>query len=558
MQNTDSNAALRNLSALVDFSNLINSSFDLDFILNNLLLTFFGKFHTPRGIIALYDEDGNLKIRSVKGISKEDALDFPELKKNKENFEDLKSFREEYRFPFMQKIFFQSEQKGVLLLGERLTKKNYNDEDKRFIETILNIGATAIENSLFVDQMKEMNKELDGKVNRLSALFDLSKEFSGILEVDMVAKLLVYSIIGQLLVTKFAVVTCDGDTVNILDSKIPHDELSSAFINCIIKNISAPVQKNEIEKRYEKLFRLGIELIIPMQIKGETKGAILLGSRKVIENYSKSDIEFISSVGSLAMISIENARLFKETIEKQRMEKDLELARNIQRSLLPSKFPKMNNFDIAAYSQSARQVGGDYYDLIKISKDDLLFAVGDVSGKGVQAALLMANLQAFLKSIAKQNFLLDEATNLINDLVSENTTLGNFITFFWAVVNDENLSLTYVNSGHNPPLLLRGGELRKLNVGGMLLGVMPTMVPYKSETLQLEKNDILFLYTDGISEAMDGSGNEYGEEKLESLIIKLNEQSSQQILNKILQSVQEHCGEAEQSDDITCMVIKAI
>ncbi len=556
MQNKDSNAALRNLSALVDFSNLINSSFDLDFILNNLLLTFFGKFHTTRGIIALYDENKILKIRSVKGISRVDAQDFPEVKKDK--FDELNFFREEYRFTFMQKIYFQSESKGVLLLGERLTKKNYNEEDEQFIQTILNIGATAIENSIFVDQMKQMNKELDSKVNRLSSLFDLSKEFSGILEVDMVAKLLVYSIIGQLLVTKFAVVTCDEGTINILDSRIPHDELSAAFTNCAIQNISAPVLKNEIEKRFEKLFRLGIELLIPMQIKGETKGVILLGSRKVNINYAEADIEFISSVGSLAMISIENARLFKETIEKQRMEKDLELARNIQRSLLPGKFPKMKNFEIAAYSKSARQVGGDYYDLIKISKDELLFAVGDVSGKGVQAALLMANLQAFLKSIAKQNFLLNEATNLINDLVSENTTLGNFITFFWAIVNDVDLSLTYVNCGHNPPLLLRSGELKKLSVGGMLLGVMPTMTPYKSETLQMEKNDILLLYTDGISEAMDVEENEYGEEKLESLLIKSKELSSQQVLDAILESVQEHCEGAEQSDDITCMVIKAI
>lgn len=558
MQTNDSNAALRNLSALVDFSNLINSSFDLDFILNNLLLTFFGKFHTTRGIIALYDKEENLAMRSVKGIAKKDADGFPNLKKNKNNFDELKSFRSEYKLVFMQEIFFKSESKGILLLGERLTKKDYNEEDEKFISTILNIGATAIENSIFVDQMKEMNKALDGKVNRLSSLFDLSKEFSGILEVDMVAKLLVYSIIGQLLVTKFAVVTCEDSRINILDSRIPHDDLQSAFTNCEIQKISAPVQKEEIEKRYDKISLLGIELIIPMQIKGETKGAILLGGKKVSSRYSKSDIEFIFSVGSLAMISIENARLFKETIEKQRMEKDLELARNIQKSLLPGKIPEMKNLEIAAYNQSARQVGGDYYDLIKLNKTDLLLAIGDVSGKGVQAALLMANLQAFLKSIAKQNFLLDEATNLINDLVSENTTLGNFITFFWAIVNDESLNLTYVNSGHNPPLLLRKGELKKLGVGGMLLGVMETMIPYKSETLTLEKGDLLLLYTDGISEAMDVNGNEFGEEKLENLLIESKGLSSNQLLGKILESVKVHCGAAEQSDDITCMIIKAI
>jgi len=293
-----------------------------------------------------------------------------------------------------------------------------------------------------------------------------------------------------------------------------------------------------------------------MQIKGETKGLILLGERRSGLKYSETDIEFISSVGSLALISIENANLFQEAIEKQKLEKDLELARNIQQNLLPSKIPIMKNFEIANINKSAKQVGGDYYDLIKLDEDKLLFAIADVSGKGVQAALLMANLQAFLQAVVKQNFPLAEATNLINDLVSGNTTMGSFITFFWGIIDDSNNELTFVNAGHNPPLLVRNGEITKLKKGGMILGVMETVIPYESETVKLQKDDLLILFTDGITEAMNKKLEEYTDERLEELVKKLEPISAQSTLEKIISDVNIFTGGAEQSDDITCLVIK--
>ncbi|MFH1198457.1 MAG: PP2C family protein-serine/threonine phosphatase [bacterium] len=507
--------------------------------------------------MAIIDNDNNFKMAAYKGITEKNIQKFPHI--NLENYRDsreLKIFQTELKLPICQEITSSQGIRGLIFLGERLTKSQYQSEDIDFLSTLVNIAATAIENTFFIEKMKSVNRDLDAKVNQLSSLFDLSKEFSGILDTERIAKLLVFSIIGQLMVSKFAVITCEAGSIKILDSRIQEDKLKSAIANCDPMKITGTTVKEELVKKFKELVDIGIELIVPMKIKGETKGLILLGKRITQQSYSQSDIEYVSSLGGIAIISIENGRLFQETIEKQRLEKDLEIARNIQQNLLPNTVPPMSNFDISAFTKSARQVGGDYYDLVKLDIDKLLFAVGDVSGKGVQAALLMANLQAFLKSICKQNIGLQQASNLINDLVSENTTMGSFITFFWGILNDSTLELTYVNMGHNPPLLIRNGEIIKLRKGGMILGVMTTVIPYESETIQLMKDDKIVIFTDGISEAMNIRNEEYSDEKLEELAIKIAPLSSKETLNNILDDVKIFTQGAEQSDDITCLVIK--
>jgi len=557
MQKFDSNAALRNLSALVDFSNLVNSSLDLDFALNNILLTCLGKFHTSKGLIALLNDNNVLEVKAFKGVSKEIVDLFPSVKLEEISLsKELNEFITQNNFEVVQTIKSSQGIKGLILLGKKLIGQKYEEDDIEFLKTILNVGATAIENSLIVNKLKEVNRELDAKVNQLSSLFDLSKEFSGILQPEAIGRLLVYTLIGHMLVSNYAIVICERKNFSFLENSFNENLLNDSLKECNINLFDKPVIRQDLLKENKKLFDLGIELIVPMQIKNETKGLILLGKRKNNLPYSKSDIEFIYSLGSLAIISIENTRLFQEMIEKQRMERDLETARSIQKNLLPKTIPSLSNLSLAAYNVSARIVGGDYYDIVKLDDDKILIAIADVSGKGVPASLLMANLQAFLKSICKQRLPLDEATNLINDLVAENTTLGSFITFFWCVFDNSNKKLTYVNAGHNPPLLLREGKIYKLKKGGMVLGFLPTSIPYISETIELKSKDVIVLFTDGITEAMNKNFDEYSDERLEKLLLENSESEPQEILDKIKLSVSNFIDGAEQSDDITCLVMK--
>lgn len=426
-------------------------------------------------------------------------------------------------------------------------------QNGKTISLLITILYLLNENIITENRNKESKELLDSKIEQLSQLYDLSKEFSGILELDYVSKLIIFSIVGQFLVSNFAIIYFD-DELNVLESRAEANEIKKLIQEIDYKNLSDPTF---IKESFSNLHKAGFELILPMQIKNETKGLILLGEKKNKEPYTKHDIEYINSVGSLAIISIENAILFKETLEKQAIERDLETARIIQKNLLPHHIVQPDGFEIAAYSESAKQVGGDYFDLISTSEKNTIFAMGDVSGKGITASLLVANSQAYLKSISKQNLPISEATALLNDLVEESTVSGTYITFFWGILNSKK-ELTYVNAGHNPPLLVRNGELKKLEKGGLILGMMKTMMPYESEIIKLESGDFIIVFTDGVTEAMNSSEEEYSDEKLEELCRSLNTQSAEEAKELILNDVKKFTAGFEQSDDLTLMVIKAV
>jgi sigma-B regulation protein RsbU (phosphoserine phosphatase) len=305
-----------------------------------------------------------------------------------------------------------------------------------------------------------------------------------------------------------------------------------------------------------QLLECGVKLLVPMILHNEVKGIIALGKKMSGREYSDGDLEFLFSIGNLVIISLENSHLFAEAIEKQKMEDELLIAREIQKGLLPSKLPDIPRYDIAAINISSKQVGGDYYDVIKVSEAKFIIAVGDVSGKGTPASLLMANLQAMIRALVPLGLNLSELTKRVNDLIYESTGNDRFITFFWGAIDPNSNTLNYVNAGHNPPILLRrDGKIERLEIGGLLLGVMKTVVPYKEGNIKLEAGDTLVLFTDGVSEAMNSQGVEYGEDKLLAVIKSNRNQSAGTILNRIVESVQEYSG-AYQSDDITQVVVK--
>ena len=557
MQDNDNLKVKRNLTALVEFSRVINSSLDLNFILNNVLLTCLGKFLATRGIIAL-NIKGKLQVKSYKGINEESISLFPDIDatENCNENDDFKKFFTDNNLLASEKISSSNECVGIVCLGEKLNRQDYTRDDLDFLKTILNISASAIQNSMIVDELKIVNRELDSRIQRLSSLFELSKEFGLFSESTKVTRLLIFALIGQFLVQKYALLRFEGNDIEVIEPKLPVDELLSNLRKIDYHQITTSLNREQVVLLFPSLYEMGIEVIVPMQIQGKTKGLIILGKRINNIDYTDADIEFIFSVGSLAIISMENRRLFREALEKHKMEEELDIAREIQRNLLPQKFPSLSNFDIAAVNVSSKQVGGDYYDIIELDENDCVVAIADVSGKGVPASLMMANMQAFLQVICRQNIPLGVATGLINDLISKNTTDGRFITFFWGTLNNLDKTFEYVNAGHNPPLLIRDGKIIKLEIGGMILGVMKTLMQYRSEKIQLMKDDVIVMFTDGISEAMNKKGEEFSDAALEKLSLESVGDTSENIMKKIQSEVQKFTDGANQSDDITLVVIK--
>ena len=400
MDDTENIKIKRNLTALVEFSRIINSSTDLDFIINNILLTCMGKFLATKGLFAL-NANGKLEIHASKGIPKEtlEKISDPEKVKRLFEEEDYKSYRGLGEMCVTEKVISSDRVLGVMSLGEKLNKTGYSEDDREFLRTILNISSTAIQNSIVINELKKVNRILDSRLHRLNSLFELSKEFAMFSESSKVARLLVYSVIGQLFVSKFAVITFEDSSAEILESKMDNKRLLEVISENDMQKLESPITGNGVLQKYSDLEELGVELVVPMQIQGETKGLIFLGKRINKQPYSESDIEYVYSVGSLAIISLENKRLFLGELEKKKLEDELDMARDTQKNLLPHTIPEFKNFEISAINVSSRQVGGDYYDLIRLDENNVCIAIADVSGKGVPAALLMANLQAFLKTI---------------------------------------------------------------------------------------------------------------------------------------------------------------
>jgi sigma-B regulation protein RsbU (phosphoserine phosphatase) len=406
---------------------------------------------------------------------------------------------------------------------------------------------------------------LDRKVQELNTLFDLSKEFNIGLDIDRVIRLLTFALLGQIGVKQYAICMKNGDEVSILASK-NIDMTDLKIINKGLCELEKAQSVSELlkQKRYRiagaELLRLGIIAAIPMRIQQKTQGMILVGKSIRTATYTPADLEFLFSLGNLAIISIENARLFQSAIEKQRMEDELKIAREIQQGLLPEHLPKINGFDIAAINIPSKEVGGDYYDVIKRKSGEYVLAIGDVSGKGTPASLLMANVQAVLRALAPSCTSVSQTTGQINDLVCSNIHGSNkFITFFWGILDPALRSFVYSNAGHNPPLLIHTDKtIDRLGSGGLILGIYETTQAYEESAVEFSSGDVLVLYTDGISEAMNSESKEFSEEALETVIKKNVHLSAQEIISEVRLAVEKHTKDTPQSDDITLLILKAI
>ena len=301
----------------------------------------------------------------------------------------------------------------------------------------------------------------------------------------------------------------------------------------------------------------GIQLVVPLVQNEKLSGVLLLSGKVAGFRYNSEDLTFLSTLANQIMVAMENAQLYSETLEKQRLEEELAVAKQIQTGLLPRSLPDIKDFDFATFIEPSRQVGGDFYDFIPISEDRLGLVIADASGKGVPAALLIARMQAVLQSEAMLGKNLSEIITSVNRFVSQATTRDSFATCFYGELDSQGKKLYYCNAGHNYPLLVKkDGSIVQLITGGLLLGAFPD-AKYESSEIELCPGDVLVMYTDGLTEMMDSDEREYGEKKLTDHAIKLRPQPVEAICSEIIKSVKQFSSGIEEVDDMTLVVIKA-
>ncbi|TLY32521.1 MAG: hypothetical protein E6K56_03070 [Ignavibacteria bacterium] len=449
---------------------------------------------------------------------------------------------------------------GIAGFGGSSLRKKLSQKEKTYIKSLTNIAAAAIEKSRMITELSSVNRRLDSKVQELNTLFELSKEFNSVIEEDRLAKLLMFSVMGQIGASKYILGLMKNGSMAVVANRL--DKEPGQELNDYLATVSAPCLVKTLSPRHDARARvmlegLGIQVLVPLRLQDSTKGVLALGERMRGEPYTETDLELLSSLGNLAIISLENVRLFRETLEKQRLEDELQIAKEIQRGLLPATLPKIPRFDLAAVNLSSKQVGGDYYDVITLDSSHFVIAIGDVSGKGTPASLLMANLQATIRALVPLGLSLAELTMRVNNLICDNTGADRFITFFWGIIDTGSGTMKYVSAGHNPPFLFRRtGGVERLSEGGIILGIMKASVAYNEGEIRFSPGDVLVLFTDGVSEAMNEAGEELGEEPIEEVVKGCLDDPAEEILSAIVKRVKEHSKNTPQSDDITLIVAR--
>ena len=272
--------------------------------------------------------------------------------------------------------------------------------------------------------------------------------------------------------------------------------------------------------------------------------------------FGTEDETVLDALSSHAAIAVENARLYEQERLKIAMEKDLQAAREVQMMLIPKRLPSSPGYAFAAVTIPAREVGGDLYDFTVKESGQIALCLGDVSGKGLAASLLAANVQATLRDQAFTPGAASECVRRSNLLLYENTGNEKFVTLFYAVLDPTAGTLTCCNAGHERPYLLRAdGTLSRLTAGGTVLGIMEDF-PYEQETVTLKSGEVVLIFSDGVTEAMDGAGEQLGEGPIEEVLRKHGAAGPEAVREALVAAVRAHAGGAAQADDITIVVLK--
>jgi sigma-B regulation protein RsbU (phosphoserine phosphatase) len=327
----------------------------------------------------------------------------------------------------------------------------------------------------------------------------------------------------------------------------------------------AAEQKPQHLPELRTLMETGARIAIALRTKDEITGLLLLGRPLDHNEYSGQEKRLLRIWAEQLELMLENARLTERIVEQEKLRRDLALAAEVQRRLLPEQSPEMAIGALAAVTLPARTVGGDYYDFFKVGNYRVAIALADVAGKGVAAALITSIVHASLRIIsADGNVSLPELAARMNHYLYRSTRSNSYATFFYAQIDEQNRQLHYVNAGHNPPYLIRRiaasemsgeREIDELSTGGTIIGMFPS-ADYEEGTVDLRPGDVLVAFTDGVPEALNPNEEEFGEDRLKDLLRRAAHLPADQLSSRIAEEVKSWIRDAPQYDDLTFIVMK--
>jgi len=392
---------------------------------------------------------------------------------------------------------------------------------------------------------------LQVKYNQLNALLEATKAINDNVSADGLYQIYKYTLNEQIRVKEIGLFMYDQAWKRAVWEK---EELD--FFIPIQAHFQNYTTAAELTAEEQKIFG-GFKYIVPVYHKTQPLALALLGDIDEDVSHQKNELlEFAQIFTNIITVAVENKRLFKKELEKKQFDKELDLASKVQGMLIPKKLPKNNMYEFAGLYLPYKGIGGDYYDVIHINKDEFVFCIGDISGKGVAAALVMANLQAYLNATLTLSMHGKKLIENLNQKIYSITNGENFITLFMAKYNILTRELLYFNAGHVPPILIAGEEAELLETGSTLLGIFEELPKIQFGKKILPPNTTIVCFTDGLTELENEDEEQFGTDRLLAFV-KSNHRMSPDIFNKMLYDfIGKFKGNVLFNDDISVLTAK--
>jgi sigma-B regulation protein RsbU (phosphoserine phosphatase) len=450
---------------------------------------------------------------------------------------------------------------AVLGLGPREGGQPYGAREAAYLRRAAAGAASPLESGLLHDELQRVGRRLSLKVLELHNLFDVSRDLAASSAEEAILGLLATTVMGHFAVSRCALYLSGPRGLTLAHGRglrretdpapIPPDETRAALAGLAGPRAVVELPDGPLRRRLEEC---RLALAVPLAAGERVEGVLAIGERASGTPFTEEDREFADALSRQAVAALENARLQRVREEKLRQDRELQIAREIQQSLFPTRPPEVPGFEVAGESRPCYEVGGDAYDWIPLGDGRLALVVADVAGKGTPASLLMASVHAFLHALAGTASPVHVVERLSRFLF-ENTQTSRFVTLFYAELDTASRRLAYVNAGHVPPYrVMRDGTVSRLAEGGPALGLLAE-ASYEAGETRLEPGDVIAVVTDGVTEAGAADEREFGDERVGEALRRPSGGAAAEVLEALVAAVDEWVGAAGCHDDLTALIL---
>ncbi len=556
------------LISLLDLTTTLSSPLSGQQILDSALLIVMGELGVGRGGLYVRDGDVGFVRRAARGLPR----DAPEQIALEVGAEDVvlsasvpNADLQASGLQIACAIRKADRVIALLAVGGRADGRTFSAEDIGFLRTVAACAATPIENGLVYDELRRVNQRLSVKVFQLDTLFEVSRELGSSSDETGIQNVVISTVMGHLLVSRCALYLAGGNATLVLAQarglRVDPDLqcLPAAMMETVSEALRAPVDVAALPDGDLKarLRSARMALVVPLLGQTRLEGFLALGPRVSGVPFTEEDRDFAHTLVRQALSALQNVHAQRARIERQRRDREMQIAREIQQSLFPRSAPSLPGLELAAISRPCYEVGGDLYDFIPLPDGRLALAMADVSGKGAPASILMASVHASLRAVAGSAppaALMER----LNRFLFESTQANKYVTLFYAELSPVYRRLSYVSAGHVPPFLVRAsGQMTRLMEGGPVLGLLET-TRFDVGEVALEPGDVLAITTDGVTEAASPEDVEFGDAGVTRTLAVHRGKSAGDVLTGLVGAVEQWSGPGGCADALTAMILRAV